>query len=103
MRLSTPCSRIRSSGGDTSLFFFSSSLASRLTAAPTAAVARTMPPAFKNFLRLDWWIVFIDFSDNIRSRHAGSRPGKQSRYFIHLYAELVRDGIEIPRKLLGHL
>src|SRR5438105_12512220 len=63
MRLSTPCSRIRSSGGETSLFFFSSSLAKTRVVASMAEAAIKMPPALMNFLRVAAALVFIDFSE----------------------------------------
>src|SRR5437764_1564623 len=64
MRLSTPCSRIRSSDGETSLsFFFSSSLPKTPVVASMAEAAIKIPPALMNFLRVAEALVFIDFSE----------------------------------------
>src|SRR5438874_74611 len=64
MRLSTPCSRIRSSGGETSFsFFFSSSLPKTRVVASMAEAAIKIPPALMNFLRVAEALVVIDFSE----------------------------------------
>src|SRR6266496_5377635 len=58
MRLRTPCSRIKSSGGDTSFSFFS--VADNWPAVPPAEAAAMITPLFlMNSLREDLVMIFI--------------------------------------------